>query len=422
MIYISKLQFLIAFSATVGQEFVTGCLGHSSGSLLKIDIASYTNTSGHVHIYIPYLGINTTSPFNKTFSLALDRSIALDGTRIENRGVFIKSDKDISVYATSSLPSSGLRYYSDTYVVIPIDSLGNKYEIASYDPNASTSYPSVFMVIAAFDNTLINVTFPNGTSISKTINWLNVYQEASPSTDLTGTIVQSTKPVSVLSGASYSKVASQGSSYDMLGEQLLPVNSYETYFIVPPIYSSYSFIVRMFSNQIPNRICVKDESIENCTMVGPTKWIESAPKSTALIVTSQEPISVVQYKAGANYYYMTNIPGLRQFINSYAFVVPDVYSSQTTYIAVTIRSSAIHTLRLDGSSPVNQIVHKANVPAPLNEYMVLTYTITPGYHVMNSNETNVLFGLLSFGFVSTTETAFASPVGMLMRKYNIFHE
>ncbi|KAH3805753.1 hypothetical protein DPMN_134060 [Dreissena polymorpha] len=394
----------MATASTTGKEFVTGFLSYAGENIFKIDIAS--QTSAEVLVYVPYLQINRTWVFNKTLSFALDSSIALFGTRMGQHGVFIKSNVDITVYVTTSY-SPG----ADTYVSIPIESLSNKYQIASYAPNYISSYPSVFMVIAAFDDTSINVSFPNGTTISKSLNWLDIYQEASSTSDLTGTFVQSSKPVSVISGASLSYVVTHTSGYyDMLVEQVIPLNAFESLFIVPPIYNSKQFIVRIFSSQSTNRVCVKDASFEDCTMVGSTKWIESAAKRTPLIVTSQEPISVVQYKESDSY--MTIIPGIRQFMNSYAFVVPEVYNGYL-YVALTVLTSAIHTLRLDGRSPADAIIDKANVPAPWNEYTVLTCMITLGYHVITSNETSVTFGVLVYGYIDSGR-AFAFPAGMLL--------
>ncbi|KAH3805758.1 hypothetical protein DPMN_134065 [Dreissena polymorpha] len=136
--------------------------------------------------------------------------------------------------------------------------------VVSYTPDYY-GYPSQFIVISPFENTEVNISFPNGTSISKTLNWLYVYQETALNSDLTGTIIMSSKPVSV-------------------------------------------------------------------------------------------------------------------------------------------------TLFLDGKSPRDQLVDTAHVEPPFNEYTVLTFRVTSGYHVMKSTEEHVLFGLIVFGM--TSSAAYGFPAGI----------
>ncbi|XP_052216068.1 IgGFc-binding protein-like [Dreissena polymorpha] len=380
----------VPLKSTKGREFVTGFLSLSPQCTLKLDIAS--NTNGDVELYVPYLGINTTYSFNRTFSTTFNTSLQLYGTRIGRNGVYIKSSVDISVYASTYMyqPRGNAE---DTHVCLPVQSLGREYYIASYIPYQVFGDPSLFMVISAFANTKVNISFPNGTSISKTLNWLDVYQEASPSNDLTGTIVQSSKPVSVVSGTSCAYVF-KSSECDMLGEQMIPTNSFQTHFIIPPILSN-QFMVRIFSSQSNNKVCVKDSSFEYCSIMDANQWLESVPNNSSLVVSSQKPISVIQYNG--NPAYMAIIPGIRQFMNSYTFVVPDDTMINTHYISVTILSSASLTLRLDEKSPGDQLVDTAYVNTPFNNYTILTFGIKAGYHVMTSTETHAVFGLIVFG-------------------------
>ncbi|XP_052222909.1 uncharacterized protein LOC127838892 isoform X2 [Dreissena polymorpha] len=248
------------------------------------------------------------------------------------------------------------------------------------------------MVISAFANTEVNISFPNGTSISNTLNWLDIYQEASDSSD--PTIVQSSKPVSVVSGASCVQISKPTGNCDMVVEQMIPSNAFQKHFIIPPILSN-QFMVRIFSSHSNNTVCVKDALVENCTKMGANQWLESAPNYLPLVVTSQEPITVIQYKN--DQVYMTIIPGIRQFMNSYYFVVPEIYTNHNHYVSVTIISSTSQSLRLNGKPPNDRLVDTVHVELPLNNYTVLTFRITAGNHVMTSTDTHVVFGLIVFG-------------------------
>ncbi|XP_052217766.1 uncharacterized protein LOC127835394 isoform X2 [Dreissena polymorpha] len=389
----------IALKSTTGREFVTGFLSWIPKCTLKLDIAS--STYGDVEIYVPYLGINTTYSFNRTFSTTFNSSLQLYGTRIGRNGVYLKSTVDITVYVTT-YDITGRS--EDTHTCLPVQSLGRVYYISSYMP----TFEPLFMVISAFANTEVNISFPNGTSIAKTLNWLDVYQESSVKSDPTGTIIRSSKPVSVVSGVSCANVPKDAhSSCDMVGEQMIPANAFQTYFIIPPI-QSYQFMVRIFSSQSNNTVCVKDSSFDNCTTIGSNHWMESVPTNSTLVVTSQESISVIQYKE--NQAFMTIIPGISQFMNSYTIVVPEVYADHNHYISVTILSSASQSLRLDGKPPSDQRVDTAYVPPPFNNYTILTFRISTGYHAIASTVPQVVFGLIVFGIGN--KAAYGYPAGM----------
>ncbi|KAH3703341.1 hypothetical protein DPMN_078375 [Dreissena polymorpha] len=231
------------------------------------------------------------------------------------------------------------------------------------------------MVISAFSNTEVNISFPNGTSISKTLNWMDVYQEASRLNDLTGTMIQSSKPVSVVSGVScmYIPEVPSAGNCDMIDEQMIPRSAFQKHFIIPPILSN-KFMVRIFSSQSNNKVCVKDSSFENCTTMGSNQWLESTPNTFLLVVTSQKKASVIQYKESQAY--MTTIPAIRQCMNPYTFVRQGVYGHHNNYISVTILSSASQSLLLDGISPSAQLADTAQVVPPFNNYTVLTFRIT----------------------------------------------
>ncbi|KAH3813288.1 hypothetical protein DPMN_141741 [Dreissena polymorpha] len=267
------------------------------------------------------------------------------------------------------------------------------------------------MVSSAFTKAEVNISFPNGKLISKTLNWLDVYQEASLLTDLPGTLVQSSKPVSVVSGASCARVST--SLCDMACEQMIPTNAFQTYFIVPPILSEQFMVFMVFSSESNNKVCVKDVLFENCKTMGWNQWLQSKTKNSSLVVTSQEPISVIQYKGVRMY--MAIIPGIRQFMNSYTFVVPEIYVHHDYYISVIILSSASQSLRLDGTPPI-QLNGTFHVEPPFDKYTVLTFRITTRYHVMTSTEIHVVFGLIVFG-IDYKDGAFGYPAGINFGKF-----
>ena len=175
----------------------------------------------------------------------------IDGTseQVQNKGLQIITDDTVSVFCTN------IAYLSfDASYVLPLQSLADEYIIQTYDQSNSPGQPyqkqnqtSAFLIVATENNTTIDI-IPsvktlNGHMPEQTIT-INLdkgqtYQVRSDNAqennqrDLSGTRVtaRNNKPIAVFNGNTLTAVPQNGSSFDHVFEQTMPVQSWGRKFV-----------------------------------------------------------------------------------------------------------------------------------------------------------------------------------------------
>ncbi len=128
---------------------------------------------------------------------------------------------------------------TDTALALPIDTMGTDYIISTYNSDIVPDDRGRFAVVAAQDDTTISITpthdlvgHPGGTTFQKHLNQGQVYFAESlsggPVNDLTGTIVNSDKPVGVTNGNLCTNVPSNVIACDFIFEVSQPTNFWGT--------------------------------------------------------------------------------------------------------------------------------------------------------------------------------------------------
>ncbi len=157
-------------------------------------------------------------------------SIRMHSTRVGNHGVLVTATANVSV----SCLNQG-RYSADSYLALPTNALGMKYVVASY---ANTTLG----IISPQDDTIVHLipnikgilryngsSYRKGQKIKIQLNKLETFHLDHHS-DLSGTIIEANKPITVLSGNKCAKIHTR--YCDHLVEFLLPVRSWGTKFLV----------------------------------------------------------------------------------------------------------------------------------------------------------------------------------------------
>lgn len=168
-------------------------------------------------------------------------SVRMRGTAIEEKGIHIKADSEIVVYGLNIM-----KFTTDAYLALPVDIQSTKYIIPSFKP----SYTSLIGIIAIHDRTTIFVTFQfadrrssfrfrgrnyrHRDTISVVLNRLQSFQ-ISHNTDMSGTRIFSTRPISVFSGNECANVPFDKGYCDHLVEHIPPVNTWGQRFITAPL-------------------------------------------------------------------------------------------------------------------------------------------------------------------------------------------
>ncbi|XP_077193119.1 IgGFc-binding protein [Paroedura picta] len=247
-----------------GKEFVTAFLQNSWSSQanprFELLITGY-HPATTVTVTALKSTFYRTLPVSQgqTVSVVLPTSVEMIGTNILDKTVSIQANQDVSVFAFNHRDTT-----SGATIVYPVQQLGTLYYVVTPMGTLSNSFKEFTVVTyrapAQVDIHLKgavvfrNQVYPAG---SRLVTNLQAYQaiQLQSSVDLSGTKVKSTEPVAVLSGHS---CASKNTACDHVVEQLLPVSSWGTTFIVPPLSFQYRFdIAYVIASQ---KTCIKYHS------------------------------------------------------------------------------------------------------------------------------------------------------------------
>ena len=165
-------------------------------------------------------------PADQWFSLA-----TASGTT-QNRGLCVKSTKNVSVYVASRM-----EYSFDATNILPITALSDNYIIQDYPPH---DFGSTFTILATENNTIIdiNLTTPTGGDTKKvlTLNKGQMVQYVSDdkTASFTGTsvVARDEKKIALFEGAVFTQVPGGKSARDCLYEQAMPTIFWGTEFVV----------------------------------------------------------------------------------------------------------------------------------------------------------------------------------------------
>ena len=173
--------------------------------------------------------------------------------QVQNKGILINSTDTISVFCTN------IAYLSfDASCVLPLQSLADDYIIQTYNQSHAssqqsylrTNQTSAFLIVAAEDNTTIDITptvttmgnHHAGQTFSVNLDQGQVYQVRSTNEgdnrDLSGSRVtaRDEKPIAVFNGNTLTAIPnnanSNGSSFDHIFEQALPLQAWGKKFVV----------------------------------------------------------------------------------------------------------------------------------------------------------------------------------------------
>lgn len=340
------------------------------------------------------------------------------GTFVEPRGIYIRSSVEVSVYV-----SIFFAYYGDTYLALPIQSIGQTYTIVTHE-TSKTAYDTNFLVVAAEDDTNVTVTFFNETTKEVQMNRLDCFQQALHRDDLSGTKVTSDKPVSVIVG-SECMFYPQSFNCEKTMVQLLSSEFWTNQFILPrldandSLYDLSNDLVRVFSmEQQENKICFNFDNSTKCDSISSSDmFIEESLDNETVSLIGNISLQVIEFseneiKADP---FMTLLPGVSQYLDDYSFVIPAIYDELNNYVALIAVDTELENVLLDNMT-LPEPEREYTVPEPFSEYSVTIYNITVDYHrLVNTNGSP--FGAICFGTEDAINYGF--PAGIRLANSNI---
>lgn len=345
---------------------------------------------------------------------------------IENKGLLLSAPDEFVVYGLNQK-----QFTTDAYLGLPTDVAGTEYIVPSFS-NAKRSLPGELQIIAQEDGTEVIFTprkstiggndvksIKAGTSASFTLNRLQSIQfkaKGDSTADFTGSLIISSKPVSVFSGHQCGIVPRRALACDHLVEQIPPTNTWGTRFLTTPLATrTGGDIFRILAANDGTAVQI-DGNIVAQLKRGKFKQVNLASGTFHEIMTSK-PSLVIQYSKGTSGDkkrsdpFMMIIPPVEQFGSDYVISTPSADPvSFENYINIVAPTNQLNGLLLDNT----QIPPDRFTVIGSTEYSGAQLTISTDTHEIKHDLPNVPFGVYSYGFAASD--SYGYPGGSRLAK------
>lgn len=364
-IFPAIISLIAAMSAqaqlsTKGTDFWFG-FSENFTPTLKVFVTADEATTGTISIPLGTFTQNFTVAANSSVSYIIPLAEAYNtgSETIRPMGIHITTQKPVSVYALNFRDAS-----SDASGVLPTPALGVNYRVAGARADEINYIRSQFLIIATQNNTTVTITPSVTTSgghvantpFNVTLNRGQTYQVQSSAGNahLNGTLVTSSAPVAVFSGAICTTIGNC-TACDHIFEQNMPTNRLGQRFVIVPLALRRAAIV-YDAVATENTTQVFRNGILSATInAGETYNFSSTSRE---VITTSAPVALMQYSPGSSCDGVTSdpfsvyVPPVDQMIDKItfeAFVTPNIPSYFMNIVTATPNTGNV---RLDGQ-PVN---------------------------------------------------------------------
>lgn len=409
------------WKTNAGDEFIFGFMPNYPNAIQFLRIFVTTKMENDVNVII------TTPIFDAVFhrklvarkgqiqEVTMNNELAEFSSGVENKGIYIKADEEIIVYASNARENS-----MDAFLVLPSATIGLVYYVVAWSEKSS------FLIVAKEDYTDVNITLGKnsqnislagiiigpGESVSVKLNKFQSLFIQSSVGDFTGTCIKGTKPFTVLSGSICATVK-QGSC-DHLAEQMLPIEQWEKEFVtvgMPGCISSDTFrVVASLDNTTVNVSGIGLQTLQNSgdffdfTVSNLVSKTVSADKPIALFLFSSGNCGSPSNGDPS----MVLIPALRQFSSNYTFSTNSSdKNSLFSFIAIVIEDKYIKGLLFDGSN-LPKMIWRSVEGRP--DLMYTEFNITADVHTISHVDSYVKYMALSTG--TANFISYGYPLGL----------
>ncbi|XP_038056066.1 uncharacterized protein LOC119728062 [Patiria miniata] len=343
-----------------------------------------------------------------------------------------RSQKVLEISASSDVSSYGLMYQyrtTDGFLGIPTNNLGTQYVVTTSRPLGARR--SQFAVLGTEDSTLVQVilrgavtfegqSYSPGDVLRFTVNNLEAVQiQGRRSEDLTGSIIQSDKPVAVFSGNECTNHA--GSYCDMVTEQLVPVKSWGQRHIYTAARSDDDNIYRIVAYFSETNLTIpglEHQSLE------PGEFWEGRLSGSGL-VTSSKPALMMQHLASINGITVDpsiiQVPAEEHFGFVFGFTTPPRSGADSggyfNFINIIVKNDSRETVYLNGSLINGTNVHESDVP--YTSYMSLTVQLPKGegvYYVEQTDPYSSPLSVIVYGYEERESYGYAAGLSLPTNK------
>ncbi len=359
--------FAQSVTPTKGKEFWFGFMKNyeveAFQESLDVFVVSDQNTSGTISIPGQGYSQSFSVDANITTTLTLDNAIAevFSNQLVEGRGILIETEDTVAVFAINF---NG--YTADATKVLPTQTLGVEYMVASYYGLSGYSYNSEFLIVATEDGTEVEIipSAPtmggNGTGVPFVIQLDEgeVYQvrAAESSDDFTGTIIRGTenngacRPFAVFSGVDCTNIPASCYACDHIYEQNFPIDTWGTDFYVAPFGGTTQYTYRVLAYDDNTSISIDGGA---AITLNSGEWNEFNSVTGSHCVIADQGIAVIQYMegvtcAGNGDPAMLILNDANQKIDNITFSTVESTVINSHNLTVIIESDDLGNITLDG--------------------------------------------------------------------------
>lgn len=428
----------IAGKDNKGRHFIFGFMDNYNPGTLQVFITTDNFHAIRVTIttplfdstYLRQLSVNKNVISTEIFNWNL-RGI---GTELGNKGIDIKADNEITVYAVNKEKET-----TDAFVVFPCDAIGDEYYILTWNVR------SAFMIIATMDNTVVHVTTGKGATpiIYKGVTYspgmtltliINTYEsfhvQGLETSDFSGTYVKSNKVITVMSGSQCSNIG--GGACDHLCSQMTSVGTFGKQFVtmnMPNCNVPVDFkIVASSSNTYIN---INGRGAVHLATAGDVHAFQVTDQTSRTIM-ADKPIALAFFAEGGcgsdqGDPAMILLPPIEQFAADYTFsTIKTPGNPFQNALTVVIPSTEVNGLSLDGHLMTSYHWQQVQGSSTLQ---ITNVNIVDGPHtIFHSNPTVTFLAVStgtakynSYGYIAGQRLAPINSVGVKQRKQMLSH-
>lgn len=424
--------------STEGRDFWFGFLENRPGFSCLVPVAAnyveITATSGFDCKFDIFLGKSTTPYVTDVLQANVPKKIRLDRSRaepfgsesIEEKAVHLVSDQPLNLYAMNYGYNS-----VDAAVIFPVEALGNEYYALCYEPHVdvrssicgplTNGKNSEFVVVASEDQTRVTITpskvtdrlKPANVPFTITLNKGELYQVQSMNApyqegqgDLTGSYIQSDKPVALYSGSWATTIPNSSvSAWDHLYEQIPPLRSWGRKFVTVPLKTREKDTYRILASVDQTTVRISGKAT---VMIDRGKFYEfMLNKDEPSLIETDHPVLLAQYSNSNDVDRPPSIPQggdwdgdpsmlvispvdeTRESVVFVAYDTPEIEGKQ--FVNVVTLNEAVDQIKLD-DGPI------AFTPLPNSGYSFAQVEISAGNHRLKSLEAGKGFIAYVYGF------------------------
>ena len=417
----------IAQLSTTGNDFIFAFLPNSNPDYqLQVNLVSENRTTATIEYPVGYVINQVTIEPGRVATVLIPKEAgdldswtgSLNG---DDNSVRVSAPEAFSCFVINSSLTS-----SDGAVAIPVHALNNFYLATTYDPSLELTEVdhSVIAIVAAHDSTVVTVTPSNDLvgghiaaepftlHLSRGKSYLAVSRFIGADGNLTGTIINANRPVTVVSGNKCARVPIGTPECDHSFEIAQPLQTWGKQVLTSTFPARPSGSVYRILTAVPNNPVYLDGDSLLGT-IDPNQFIETDTLGGSHIIHADYPIFVTQFMTGiltdndiGGDPSMANMPPVEQFRSEYVFSTPDTSSAAPLFTAnwltVFIKNEDLGKFSLDG----NIIPAREFTRIGQSGYATVTLPIKPGFHKTKSDSGHsaTLVGV-------TNDNSYMYPVG-----------